>query len=139
MVAADGDAVTHQPWNAFLFALPGYEQHVTVTEGRLPDPATVQPEVALPDGFQRHAALGDTLTWPLSGFDDCANLPRSGDAELASQERRCTPTTRVSRTVTATVVGFVRPDDPEDPRWEIFAGSFRVPGRAVVPTLSGTR
>ena len=133
VVAADGDAVTHQPWNAFLFALPGYEQHVTVTEGRLPDPATVQPEVALPDGFQRHAALGDTLTWPLSGFDDCANLPRSGDAELASQERRCTPTTRVSRTVTATVAGFVRPDDPDDPRWEIFAGSFRVPDEPLFP------
>ena len=122
-----------QPWNAFLFWLSGYERHVTVVEGRLPAPDAATPEVVLLDGFQRHAALGDTLTFALPSFDDCADPPPAQERDVASEEVRCTPTTRVTRTATATVVGFVRPDDPGDERWEIFTGSFATPAEPLLP------
>lgn len=132
---SDLKVVEYQQWNAFLFALPGYEKHVTVTEGQLPGTDTEQLEIVLPDGFQRHATLGDMVSWPLRNFNDCANIPRSADPELASQEIRCVPTTSVSRTVTAKVVGFVRPNDPYDSRWGIFAGSFEAPDEPSFPHM----
>ena len=135
-VAAGGEAVTHQPWNAFLYWLSDYERYVTVTEGRLPGPPGEPPEVVLPDGFQRHAVLGETITWPLESFDDCERLPPSGDPEVARQELGCTATTHVAQIVSATVVGFVRANDPGDPRWAIFAGSFEVPDEPLLPHVA---
>ena len=135
-VAGGGEAVTHQRWNAFLYWLSDYERHVTVTEGRLPGPPGETLEVVLPDGFQRHAVLGETITWPRESFDDCERLPPSGDPEIARQELRCTATTRVAQTVSATVVGFVRANDPGDPRWAIFAGSFEVPDEPLLPHVA---
>ena len=130
---AGGERIPRQPWNAFLFWLSGYEQHVAVTEGRLPGTADGTPEVVLLDGFQRHAALGDRITLEFPPFDDCATVPRSADPEVARQEQPCRPTATVSRVVTATVVGFVRPDAPRDPRWEVFAGTFETPEQPFLP------
>ena len=134
--AAGGEARSdprRQPWNAFLFWLSGYEQHVTVTAGRLPAPDAATPEVVLLDGFQRHAALGDTLTFALDAFDDCGDPPPAQERDVAREEVRCTPAALVTRTAAATVVGFVRPNDPDDARWEIFAGSFETPAEPLLP------
>ncbi|MCH7512294.1 MAG: ABC transporter permease, partial [Chloroflexi bacterium] len=132
-VGSSGETVTHQPWNAFLFWLSGFERNMTVTEGRLPGSPDQGPEVLLLDGFQRHAALGDTITLRLPGFDDCENIPPSDDPSVARFEVRCQPTTAISQTVEVTVVGFVRPNDPTDQRWQLFDGSFEVPEEAYLP------
>ena len=132
-VGSGGETVTHQPWNAFLFWLSGFERTMTVTGGRLPGSPDQEPEVVLLDGFQRHAALGDTITLAQPGFDDCESIPASQDREVARFEVRCQPTTEISRTVEVTVVGFVRPDDPTDQRWALFDGSFEVPEEAYLP------
>ena len=132
-VGSSGETVTHQPWNAFLFWLSGFERNMTVTEGRLPGAPDQGPEVVLLDGFQRHAALGDTITLDIPGFDDCERIPPSEDPTVARFEVRCRPTTEISQTVEVTVVGFVRRDDPTDQRWELFDGSFEVPDEPLLP------
>ncbi len=137
-VGSSGETVTHQPWNAFLFWLSGFERNMTVTEGRLPGAPDQGPEVVLLDGFQRHAALGDTITLGIPGFDDCESIPASDDPAVARFEVRCQPTTEISQTVEVTVVGFVRPDDPTDQRWELFDGSFEVPEEAYLPHVEPT-
>ena len=132
-VGSNGETFTHQPWNAFLFWLSAFERNMTVTEGRLPGASGDGPEVVLLDGFQRHAAPGDIITLEILGFDDCESIPGSRDPEVARFEVRCRPTTEMSQTVTVTVVGFVRPDDPTDPRWDLFDGSFEVPDEPLLP------
>ncbi|MSQ42096.1 MAG: ABC transporter permease [Dehalococcoidia bacterium] len=129
----DGGHAAHQPWNAFLYALSGFEQAVEVTAGRLPDPAGGAPEAVLPAGFQRHAALGDTVTLTVPEFDDCQAIPASLDPAVARNELRCRPSARVLQVVSATVVGFVRPRDPQQDRWRLFGGSFAVPDQPFLP------
>ncbi|MEE8422865.1 MAG: FtsX-like permease family protein [Dehalococcoidia bacterium] len=121
------------PWNAFLYRLSGFSDHVTVTEGRLPGPGDGPPEVVLLDGFQQHAAVGDTITLQFAPFDDCERLPRSDDPAVAAQEVRCRPSTFVSSVVSLTVSGFVRPNDPGADRWDIYSGSFEVPDEPFLP------
>ena len=132
-VGSSGETVTHQPWNAFLFWLSGFERNMTVTEGRLPGAPDQGPEVVLLDGFQQHAALGDIITLDIPGFDDCESIPGSQDPDVARFEVRCRPTAEMSQTVAVTVVGFVRPDDPTDQRWELFDASFAVPDQPLLP------
>ncbi len=131
------DDPLRQWWGGFVYHLSGWEQHVEVTEGRFPGPvdAAARPEVVLVDGFQRHAALGDTVLLGAGGFTDCPNIPPSEDPQQAAEEVRCRPTTRVSTSVEATVVGFVRPEDPADPRWTIFNGVWDVADEPLHPRL----
>src|SRR5690606_18708637 len=101
-------------WGAFLFHLGEVEQHVDVVEGRLPEGADGA-EVVLPDGFRRHAAVGDVVRLDGPAFDDCADVPPSEDPNVARDEVPCEPTAFASTSATATIVGFVRPTDPSDP------------------------
>ncbi|MEX2031457.1 MAG: ABC transporter permease, partial [Dehalococcoidia bacterium] len=94
------------------------------------------PEVILIDGFQRHATLGDTVRLHGAGMDDCPNVPPSDDPQSALEEVRCRPTAFMSTTLDVTVVGFVVPDDPADPRWTIFAGTWEVADEPVLPRLA---
>lgn len=127
-----GESSQRQPWNAFLYWLSGFEQHVTVVEGRLPGPAENGTEVVLLAGFEPHASVGDVVYLTLrTGFDDCDRLAGSDDPSVARQEVRCRPTTGVSRSLSATVVGFVAPNDPDDPRWEIFSGNLEAPSEPL--------
>ncbi len=122
-------------WGAFIYAIPGYEQHVTVTEGRLPGPGDGPAEVVLLDGFQRHAAVGDQIRLETGRYDDCVRVDSSDDPEIAAQEVRCRPTTLISTTAVLTIVGFVAPNDPDDPRWQIFRGRFAVPDEPLLARL----
>ena len=125
-------------WNAFIFRLSNFEQAVVVTEGRMPGPADGPPEVVLPDGFQQHASIGETVYLALAPFDDCEVIPGSTDPDIASQERRCRPSALVSSTISATITGFVRPKDPDDQRWDMFSGTFEVPDEAYLPHVAAS-
>ncbi len=128
---ADGAAPVREQWAAFLFWLSGYEQRVTVIEGRLPGPPDAGAEVVLLDGFQRHAAVGDVVAFAVDAFDDCERIPPSRDPGERRVEVRCEPTAAATHDVRATIVGFVRPIDPQDPRWKIFRGELEAPERPL--------
>jgi len=132
-----GAETTHQPWGGFVYVLGGFEDHVEVVEGRLPGAEASGAEVVLPDGFQRHAALGDTIRIAGARFTDCPQIPPSEDAEEALDEVRCEPTARASTTLDVTVVGFVRPRDADDARWAIFEGQWAAPDAPLLPRLEG--
>ena len=141
-VVAPEDAPFRQPWVAYLYALSELEEHVEVTAGRLPGPAAGGAEVVLPDGFRRHAAVGDEIAlgsgslftdarppppeFPYD-FDDCPHTPAADVAEIGRDEVACSPTAFVSSLAMATIVGFVRPLDAADPRWELFSGGWDTP------------
>ena len=117
------DAVT---WPAYIEAVVGLEAHVEVIAGRLP---AVGPnaEVVLPDGYQRHARLGDQVRIALQPLDDCIRVPGSEDPAIAAIEVRCRPTLSAVPGGIATVVGFVRQREPDDLRWRFFDTSWRAP------------
>ncbi|MCB9490473.1 MAG: ABC transporter permease [Dehalococcoidia bacterium] len=129
------DEPVRQPWGGYLFQLGDFEGHVEVVEGRLPS-GTDAAEVVLPWGFQRHAAIGDVIQLRGGGFDDCPNLPPSDDPQQAAEEIQCEPTAFASISVAVTVVGFVRPDDLEDPRWSLFLGQWVAPDSPLLPRLA---
>ena len=123
-----------QRWSAFVYALSGFESQVDVVEGRMPGPSSAGFEVVLPDGFQRHAKLGDTVRLGGPTYDDCAHVPPSADTVVAKDEIICRATTIASMSATATIVGFVHPKDASDLRWQQFAGGWTVPDQ---PTPRG--
>ena len=137
------DELIRQPWGSFVIWSSGFEDHVDVVEGRLPSDATEAGatfEVVLPDGFQRHAAIGDVVRLRATAYDDCQAIPRSDDPNVAQDEVPCEPTTFASTTVDATIVGFVAADDPTDTRWAFLqlgetAGDWSVPDQPLLPRL----
>jgi hypothetical protein len=140
VVAEDSDELVRQPWGAFLLWPSGFEEHVSVIEGRLPGEPGEQLEVVLPDGFQRHAAIGDVVRLEIPGHDDCQAIPGSDDPRVARDEVRCRPTLFTSSSVFATIVGFVAPDDPQDLRWQwaqlgLDAGDWTVPDAPLRPQM----
>ena len=92
----------------------------------------------LPGGFQREAALGDVVRLRDRSYDDCRRVPPSEDEATAQEEVPCVPTTFVSVASSAVVVGFVRPRDAADPRWQLFGEGWDVPAGPPVPGR-GTR
>ncbi|MGE3858326.1 MAG: FtsX-like permease family protein, partial [Dehalococcoidia bacterium] len=126
-----------QPWFAYVATVTDVERHVEVTEGRLPGAPAAGLEVVLPDGFQRHAKLGDTVRLGGPTLDDCVKVPPSQDAATARDEVQCRPTTFASISATATIVGFVRPKDAADLRWQQFSGGWRVPDLPSADRVSG--
>ncbi len=118
---------------ARLVYLSGFEQHVTVVDGRLPSQGPGLAEVVLPEGFRRGAAVGDRITLSARTYDDCQRIPGALDIATAADEVRCRPTTFVTPSVTATIVGIVRPNDPDDPRWEFFDDGWRTPSGGQRP------
>ena len=123
--AADGSE--RRPWPGRLVHLSGYQDHVEVVEGRLPSAQAVTAEVVLPDGFQREAAVGDRVLLTARRYDDCRRVPPSEDEEVAADEVICRPSTFVSASLNAEIVGFVRPNDPDDLRWQFFEDGWAVP------------
>ena len=123
-------------WPAHAVFLGGFESQVEIVEGRLPEPDAATLEVVLPDGFQREAALGDVLPLRAAPYDDCRRVPSSEDPNVAQTEVGCVPTTFVSTEASATVVGFVRPRDAEDLRWQLFGDGWEVPLEPPVPGIA---
>ena len=119
-VTPERGELVRQPWGSFIIWASGFEDHVRVVDGRLPmdgRDADGVVEAVLPDGFQRHAALGDVVRLRATTFDDCQAIDRSEDPAVARDEVQCRPTIVASTVVEATIVGFVAPDDPTDLRW----------------------
>jgi len=140
------DQFVRQPWGAFLLWPSSFEDHVTVVEGRLPGDPGTQLEVVLPDGFQRHARIGDVVRLDVDGidgalvYDDCPALPLSDDPSVARDEVRCRPSLFASNRISATIVGFVAPNDPGDLRWQwaqlgMESGDWSVPDAPLRPRL----
>lgn len=126
-----------QHWGAFIYALSNLDRTVEVTEGRLPDSSATVTEVVLPDGFRLHAQVGDIVSFTGPRYTDCQRLPLSDDPTVAVDEVICQPTTTVSTSGTATIVGFVAPREVDDPRWYMFAGSWETPDTPFFPRLTG--
>jgi ABC-type lipoprotein release transport system permease subunit len=139
---APGELI-RQPWGARIIWSSGFEDHVDVVEGRLPRDASEAGgafEVVLPDGFQRHAAIGDVVRVDPPAYDDCQAIPGSDDPTVARDEVRCRPTTFARTGMEATIVGFVAPQDPDDPRWLFLrlsnvAADWTVPDQPLRPRL----
>lgn len=127
--------VVRQPWGTFIYVLSNLERDVELVAGRLPDPSATGAEVVLPDGFQRHAAIGDQLLVTGRAYDDCQRIPSSQDPNIASQEVQCSPSTLVSTKAVLTIVGFVAPKDPDALRWELFSGDWVAPSIPFQPRL----
>lgn len=102
-------------------AMEGYESHVRVTAGTLPQSVGVPADGSTPE-FQvavsakaaanklqvgDHLLLGDL-------FDDCERHPARPDQP---PDPPCTPHTVVQRTVPAVVTGLVEPINANDPFW----------------------
>lgn len=107
-------------WRARLVHVSGYQDHVTVVGGRLPSPGASSAEVVLPVAFSGVAVLGDRMRLTARGFNDCRRVPASEDDNVAAEEVRCQPTSFVRTSTEAEVVGFVRLDNPDDLRWQMF-------------------
>lgn len=136
-VPADaGGEPVRQSWGSYLYHLGGFEDHVEVVEGRLPE-GTDAAEVVLPAGYQRHAEVGDVVRLQATGFDDCPNIPTSEDPQQAAEEIQCEPTTFASTTVDVTIVGFVQPDNIDDERWALFEGDWNALDAPILPRLAG--
>ena len=126
-----------QRWAAHVYSLSDFERHVEVVEGRLPGPSSAGLEVVLPDGFQRHAKTGDRVRMTGPTLDDCVRIPLSQDAATARDEVPCRPSTFATLSATATIVGFVRPKDASDLRWQQFAGGWNVPDQPSAGRVEG--
>ncbi len=124
---ASGSSEREQ-WSARLIHVGDYEQHVEVVDGRLPAPDATSAEVVLLDGFRGVATLGERVQLTARSFNDCRRVPASEDENVAAEEVRCQPTTFVRSSIEAEVVGFVRPSDPADLRWQVFEDREVVPG-----------
>ncbi len=133
-----------QPWGSFVIWSSGFEDHTEVVEGRLPVDAAEADgtfEVVLPDGFQRHAAIGDVVRLSATAYDDCQAIPQSDDPSVARDEVPCEPTTFAFTTVDATIVGFVAANDSDDERWAFIQltenpGEWVVPDQPLLPRLT---
>lgn len=142
-VTPEAGELIRQPWGSFVIWSSGFEDHVEIVEGRLPmdaDEAGGTFEVVLPDGFQRHAAVGDLVRLGATAYDDCQAIPGSDDPDTARDEVPCVPTTFSSTTVDATIVGFVAANDPDADRWAFLqltetAGDWTVPDQPLRPRL----
>ena len=126
-----------QRWNARVYTLSDFERHVDAVEGRLPGPSSAGLEVVLADGFQRHAKLGDVVRLAGPTLDDCVRVPPSQDPTTARDEVICRPTIFASMGATATIVGFVRPKDVNDLRWQQFEAGWRVPDQPSAARVEG--
>ncbi len=136
VAGTDGSVAVHQNWNAFIYRLSDFERHVTVTDGRMPNLDSGVAEAVLLDGFQPHALLGDVVSFNLRRFDDCESLPADEDTAIRDVEVRCQPSAFTAQTINLTVVGFVRPTNPTDTRWEMYSGDLTIPTEPLLPHIS---
>ncbi len=130
-----------------LQTLSGLDEHVDVTEGRLPKGLTTDGriEVALPAETADFLGVhpGEPLVAALT-FDDCNRPPPTDDPEeLRERARfRCLPQVFVTLQARMTVVGVFGQKDAEDPYWAAGRLSFARPAGtdtmgAIAPVLLG--
>jgi FtsX-like permease family len=121
-------------------SMDGYESHVKVTAGALPEPvdtagSTTEYQVALSANAAGvsglavgdHILLGDV-------FDDCERHVIGPDQP---PDPPCTPHTSVSRSVAAVVTGLVAPLSDDDPFWADGIGAYFAPTPATATNGSG--
>ena len=78
----------------------------------------------------------------LQRYNDCRRVPPSEDEEVAADEVPCQPSAFVSVSIHVEIVGFVRPDDPGDLRWQLFQDGWAGPqdplpeGQGRMPLLT---
>tara|TARA_Y100000994_G_scaffold249502_1_gene261582 strand:+ start:11945 stop:15454 length:3510 start_codon:yes stop_codon:yes gene_type:complete len=120
-------------WGVFFIWPSNFEDHVSIVEGRLPSNESKDLEVVLPNGFQQHIQLSDKILLSLPKHDDCQNLEKSQDAQIAQDEKSCEPTLNLGGYFVASVVGFIKPNNAEDLRWQ-FAQLRESPGDWNVST-----
>lgn len=143
-IEPDPGKLVRQPWGSFIVWSSNFERHVEVVDGRLPLVANATGdtfEAVLPDGFQKHAAIGDVVSLESSTFDDCPAIEISDDPNVARDEIPCQPTIIASTTVTAEIVGFVAPKDHRDLRWTFLqlndnSGDWTPAAKPLIPRIS---
>tara|TARA_B100000029_G_scaffold507008_1_gene590799 strand:- start:3754 stop:7263 length:3510 start_codon:yes stop_codon:yes gene_type:complete len=135
------ESVNQNSWNTFFVWPSGFENHVKIVEGRFPVDEGKDLEVVLPDGFQAHVQLNDKILITLPQHDDCQNLEKSQDAQVAQDEKTCEPTLNLSGHFVASIVGFIKPKDPNDLRWQFAqlresSANWNVPNSLIDPRSS---
>ncbi|MEZ4493754.1 MAG: FtsX-like permease family protein [Dehalococcoidia bacterium] len=117
-----------------LQAFEGYEEHVSIDEGRLPARSApgVPIEVAISAEGAEAAdlALGDTVVLS-ERLDDCEQEIVEGEMPVVTPCPPGTPTVELLYQLQATVVAIVSPLDDESPAWPGGANAFFAPRRAI--------
>jgi putative ABC transport system permease protein len=116
-IIRDGEPLGATPPNAEPVGLEGYEDHVQIVDGRLPERTESGPiEIALGPETARAARvdLGDQVLL-YQEFDNCEReIPGEG---IPPPPPPCPITERIEFTFPAVVVGIIEPIDDEDPFW----------------------
>jgi hypothetical protein len=125
-LAAAGAPVPQGPLRprGVIQSLTGYEQHVRVTAGRLPQVAKAGApiEVALPTKGAQAARLKPGDSFQLAdSFDNCErHPPRDGQPP----DPPCTPTISAGFSMPAVLTGTIEPLDPKESYWRGQADFF---------------
>ncbi len=131
-VAATVEGSGDGAWPAFVVGVSSLDRHASLTAGRMPSAAPDGPlEVVVPEGYQRIVGVGSRVRLTLPTLNDCPPVPGSDDPAVAAAEVRCRPSTFSTASAVATVVGFVRQEDPSDLRWRIADASWAVPEQPI--------
>ena len=115
-----------------LQTLSGFEEHVRVVEGSLPQPASdpgrIEVAIAADAAALLHINAGDRFGAGFI-FDDCNRPPPTNDPEQAAAQARfaCVPQTFVTLVAPLTVTAIIEADDRDDPIWSAGAFSFLKP------------
>ncbi len=111
-------------------SLSGYEAHVTVVAGALPQPGKpgepIQVTVSSREAQAFTVKPGDTFTFR-EAFDTCEREIPTGD--IPPPPPPCNPGSIIGFTFPAVVVGIVDPIDPDDPFWVYGVRSYFEPWR----------
>lgn len=112
-------------------SLPGYERHVRVLEGRLPQPGAPGAPIELAISARSAQVSGikaGTAVTLVEDFDTC-------ERELPREDRPppppCTPRAGLSFTIPAVVTGIVEPLESDDGFWITGVGGYFDPERLI--------
>ncbi len=138
------------PPTAYFAALDGADAHVTIVEGRYPEPASVSSEaglsgrieVAMPVGAARAYGVGvGTRLHIVDGWDECDREPDPPPGGPPPPPRPpCEATMLIQRLIPVEITGLIEPDDVESAFWqrvprEITYGVYRSPPRPQTVSL----
>ena len=117
-----------------LQAFEGYEEHVSIDEGRLParsaPGAPIEVAISAEGAEAADLALGDTVVLS-ERLDDCEQEIVEGEMPVVTPCPPGTPTVELLYQLQATVVAIVSPLDDESPAWPGGANAFFAPRRAI--------
>jgi hypothetical protein len=119
-ITAPGETPVEGGPGGFLQSVAGYDQHVEVLDGRLPEATApgapievvLHPEAAATAGV----SIGDRLELH-ERLDDCEQVVIPGDMPSLSPCPQGTPSLHLRFSISAEVVGFIDPIDADDPFW----------------------